>query len=67
MNVQNILALSVADRLQMLEQIWTSLTPSEIPLPDWQKEELDRRIVEMDKGDVTYRTWQQIKSERGLK
>ena len=41
-----ILRLPAADRLQLLEDIWDSLTvtPEEVPVPDWHKAELDRRL-----------------------
>lgn len=38
--------LPASDRLQLLEKIWDSLavTPEDVPVPDWHKAELDRRL-----------------------
>jgi putative addiction module component (TIGR02574 family) len=48
--VVNIAELSADERLDLLEQLWDSLSksPSEIPLTDPQKAELDRRLDELD-------------------
>jgi len=41
-----ILRLSANERLQLVEEIWDSLAgePDSIPVPDWHKAELDRRL-----------------------
>jgi len=43
---ENILSLSVAERIQLVEDIWDSICefPQEVPLTDEQKKELDRRL-----------------------
>ncbi len=45
-----MLSLPVEDRLDLVEAIWASISaiPDALPLTDWQKEELDRRLAEMD-------------------
>ena len=37
--------LSVAERLQLVEDLWDSIARStaEVPIPQWQKDELARR------------------------
>lgn len=42
----DILQLSVAERLQMVEDIWDSIAavPEAVPLSEEQKKELDRRL-----------------------
>src|SRR5256885_7744984 len=41
-----ILQLPATERLKLLEEIWDSLaaTPEEVPIPDWHRAELDRRL-----------------------
>lgn len=48
-------ALSAADRLRLIEEIWDSLsdTPESVPLTDAQREELDRRLDGLDSGAET--------------
>jgi len=48
--VVEILALPVAERVRLVEAIWDSISavPEALPLTDWQKEELDRRLAELE-------------------
>ena len=45
-----ILDLPVEDRVRLVEAIWDSISavPEALPLTDWQKEELDRRLDELE-------------------
>lgn len=42
--------LSVADRLQLMDEIWESLAPSpdSIPVPDWHVAENRRRLTALE-------------------
>ena len=48
--VAEILALPVEERMELVEAIWDSISaiPEALPLTDWQKEELDRRLDELE-------------------
>jgi putative addiction module component (TIGR02574 family) len=48
--VAEILALPVEDRVRLVEAIWDSISavPEALPLTDGQKEELDRRLAELE-------------------
>jgi putative addiction module component (TIGR02574 family) len=48
--VAEILALPVEERVRLVEAIWDSISavPDALPLTDWQKEELDRRLAELE-------------------
>ncbi len=41
-----ILQLPPSERLKLVEEIWDSLaaSPDTVPVPEWHKEELDRRL-----------------------
>ena len=47
----DIQALSPAERLELIELLWDSLTstPEAIPFTDAQRAELDRRLDELDR------------------
>ncbi len=47
----DIATLSQAEQLQLLEKLWDSLSaaPSAIPLTDPQREELDRRLDDLER------------------
>ena len=46
--------LSTDERLQLLEELWESLceTPEALPLTDAQRDELDRRLDEIDREGI---------------
>ena len=48
--VTEILALPVAERVRLVEAIWDSIAavPEALPLTQWQKDELDRRLAEFE-------------------
>jgi putative addiction module component (TIGR02574 family) len=43
-------ALSREERLDLLERLWDSLTSTQVDVPlwDWQRKELDRRLDELE-------------------
>lgn len=49
----NINSLSPEERLNLLEELWDSLTPSEIPVTATQKRELDRRLDDLERDATT--------------
>lgn len=48
--VAEILELPVAERVRLVEAIWDSISavPDALVLTEWQKAELDRRLVEYE-------------------
>lgn len=46
--LEEILHLPPAERLRLVEDIWDSLAVStdQVPVADWHREELDRRLAE---------------------
>jgi len=60
-NLQNILKLSTAERLLLMEELWNSIPISEIPLKDSHKKELDRRLFRIKKGETKFLTWEEVK------
>jgi putative addiction module component (TIGR02574 family) len=48
--VAEILALPVQERVQLVGAIWDSISavPEALPLTQWQREELDRRLAEFE-------------------
>jgi putative addiction module component (TIGR02574 family) len=48
--VAEILALPVEERVRLVDAIWDSISavPEALPLTQWQREELDRRLTEFD-------------------
>jgi putative addiction module component (TIGR02574 family) len=51
--------MTVNEKLEAISLIWDSLgdTPDQIPVPDWQRSELERRSNRLDSGESTVSDW----------
>ena len=56
----DIANLSPEERLGLLEQLWDSLSPEAIQMTDAQKEELDRRLDELDREGPVGIPWNEV-------
>ncbi len=63
--ISEALALPAADRLEVIEQLWESLAaaPEALELSDGERQELDRRIKEMDANPEAGLPWEDVKAE----
>lgn len=61
--MQEILELSVAERISMIETIWETIDKSDLEITPEQKQELDRRLDRFEKGETTFVSWDEIKKE----
>jgi len=54
--------LGLSEKLQLVEDIWESIATgnSEIPMPAWQKQELDKRYEEYNEGTLELHDWEDI-------
>lgn len=71
MNTQlsDILQLSVAERLQLVEDIWDSIatTSNNLPLTAAQEQELDRRMAAYEQNPTEGLPWDEFKQTLGKK
>jgi putative addiction module component (TIGR02574 family) len=61
-----ILKLSPAERIQLVEDIWDSIAadPDAMPpLTDEQKAEIDRRLAEHEKDPSTALSWDEVRAK----
>ena len=60
--VADIVELPVAERVRLVEAIWDSIAsaPEALPLTDWQREELDRRLAEFEADPDSGSTLEQV-------
>jgi putative addiction module component (TIGR02574 family) len=65
----DITRLSPAERLELLEQLWDSLsaTPNALPLTEAQREELDRRLDVLDREGPAGIPSDEVMPRRGRK
>lgn len=63
--LSEIINLSVAERLQLLEEIWDSIVeiPEAVRLTEEQKSELDRRLVEYQLNPNAGIPWDKVKEK----
>lgn len=57
-----ILALPVAERIRLVEAIWDSVAANQeaLPLAEWQKDELDRRLTELEADPQSGATLEEV-------
>ena len=63
-NIDDIKALSIPERIILVEDIWDSIAADtgEMPLTQEQRDELDRRIALSDADPNAGETWEELKS-----
>ena len=54
--------LELSEKLLLVEEIWDSIAASnsELPMPDWQKKELDKRYNEYKEGKLELYDWRWV-------
>ena len=65
--LEEILQLSVEERIQLVEAIWDSVTPESLPLTDAQRQELERRLTEFRKNPKAGRSWPDVRDSLDTK
>ena len=55
--------LSPTEKLQLVEDLWDDLAsrPSDVPVPSWQIEELERRRANLISNPATGLDWDEVK------
>lgn len=54
--------LELSEKLLLVEDIWDSIAASnsEIPMPEWQKQELSKRYKEYQEGALGLHDWKSV-------
>lgn len=62
-NAASIFDLSPPEKLQLVEDLWDDLaaTPSDVPVHEWQKEELARRKANLLSKPASGLSWDEVK------
>lgn len=58
----DIAKLTAEERLELLERLWDSLaeTPEKVPLTDAQRQELDRRLDDLERDGPLGIPWNEV-------
>jgi putative addiction module component (TIGR02574 family) len=59
----SVFDLSPSEKLQLVEDLWDDLaaSPEEVPVREWQKEELARRKVNLAANPASGLSWEEVK------
>ncbi len=59
--------LALSEKLLLVEDIWDSIATSnmQIPMPMWQKQELDKKYEEYKKEELALHNWEDV--HKGLR
>ncbi|MBF0255111.1 MAG: addiction module protein [Gammaproteobacteria bacterium] len=62
---KEISGLKLSEKLLLVEDIWDSIAADnlEIPMPIWQKNELDRRYSAFTAGGLELHNWEEVHKE----
>lgn len=62
--LDDILRLSVPERVQLVEDIWDSIaaSPDSLPVTDEQRQELDRRLAAHARDPSAARPWDAVRA-----
>jgi putative addiction module component (TIGR02574 family) len=65
--IEDILQLSVPERLQLVQAIWESIArdTDALPLTDAHRRELDRRLIEYERNPSDTLSWDEIRKDLG--
>jgi putative addiction module component (TIGR02574 family) len=57
--------LPPAEKLQLVQDLWDDLAaaPADVPVPDWQMEELERRKIKLQANPESALTWEEVKRQ----
>ena len=68
-STESIFDLSPAEKLQLVEDLWDDLAaaPNEVPVHEWQKQELARRKANLLKNPESGLSWEEVKQRTRAK
>jgi len=60
--IADIKAMTVEQRLDLIEQVWDTLveTPDAIPVPDWHKDALEKRLQAFEENPEAGASWDEV-------
>jgi putative addiction module component (TIGR02574 family) len=60
----DIQQLTVPQRLDLISLLWDSIpdSPDALPMPEWHREELERRLAEADASPESAIPWEEVQA-----
>ena len=65
----DITKLTIPERLDLISALWNSIPDSDkaLPMPDWHRQELERRLAEADVNPDAAIPWEDVKKRLNKK
>lgn len=60
---EEIFELCIEERLHLIEGLWDSLAPEDVPLEEWQRRLLDERLEAHERNPEAARPWDEVRDE----
>jgi putative addiction module component (TIGR02574 family) len=60
---EEIRDLSPAQRLELMDELWESLTPEEIPVPEWHRRLLDEAVKDYTRDPDEGEPWDEVRDQ----
>jgi len=57
----DLAALTAAEKLELIDELWQSLSPDDFTLTDTQRQELDRRLDRLDREGPSATPWLEVR------
>lgn len=61
-SIAELTRLPVAERLDLIEELWGSLDADALPLAGWQRDEIDKRLDVLEDGSSKGATWEDARA-----
>lgn len=58
-----IASLSIDDRIRLIETIWDSIDPDQLPVPESHRRALDQSLHDVEQHEDEGRAWDEIRDE----
>ncbi|WP_433926618.1 addiction module protein [Sorangium cellulosum] len=57
--------LTVREQIEYVQALWERIAAreDEVPVPEWHKDELDRRLAEVEAAPNAGRCWEQVEAD----
>jgi len=60
---EEIRELSPQQRLELIDELWESLSEDDVPLPEWHKRLLDEALEEYERNPEEGKPWKEVRDE----
>lgn len=60
---EEISALPVADRIELIAQIWDSIDPQSLPIPESHRRALDQALADYERNPEAGEPWERVRDD----